>query len=144
MKKQHMTRRARVEAAFARAIERSYRIFGERVPPADRIAMRAASLVERIPAGFIPTGIKPPIPPVRPTPSQLAAIARAQARVVARHKQAYQQIQGGSMSKPSKKRGRPGTHPGGVTWNERRRQFQTQKGGRSAFNRSMISKRRKV
>ena len=142
--KKRQTRRARVEAGFARAIERSYRIFGERVPPADRIAMRAASLVERIPAGFIPTGIKPPIPPVRPTPSQLAAVARTRARVVARHKQAYQQIQEGSMSKPSKKRGAGGTHPGGVTWRDRRQQFQTQKGGRSVFNRSMISKRRKV
>lgn len=141
MKKQHMTRRARVEAVFARAIERSYRIFGERVPPEDRIAMRAASLVERIPAGFIPTGIKPPIPPVRPTPSQLAAIARAQARVSMQ----YQIRQEGSMSKPSKKRSnRSGTRPGAVTWNERRRQFQKQGAGRVVFSRAMISKRRKV
>lgn len=48
------------------------------------------------------------------------------------------------MAKPSKKRGRSGIHPGGVSWNDRRRQFQTQKGGRAVFNRSMTMRRRKV
>jgi hypothetical protein len=48
------------------------------------------------------------------------------------------------MAKPSKKRGQSGAHPGEVSWNDRRRQFQTQKGGRAVFNRSMVTKRRKV
>lgn len=48
------------------------------------------------------------------------------------------------MSKPSKKRGQSGAPPGATSWNARRRQFQTQKGGRAVFNRSMILKRRKV
>lgn len=48
------------------------------------------------------------------------------------------------MAKPSKKRGRSGARPGAVTWNDRRRQFQRQGAGRVVFNRSMISKRRKV
>lgn len=48
------------------------------------------------------------------------------------------------MAKPSKKRGRFGAHPGEVTWNDRRRQYQGRGGGRVVFNRNMISKRRKV
>lgn len=48
------------------------------------------------------------------------------------------------MAKPSKKRGRFGTHPGAATWNDRRRQYQARGAGRVVFNRSMISKRRKV
>ena len=48
------------------------------------------------------------------------------------------------MSKPSKKRGRAGVRPGAVSWNARRRQFQTQKGGRAVFNRAMTMRRRKV
>ena len=48
------------------------------------------------------------------------------------------------MAKPSKKRGQSGAYPGAVSWSGRRRQFQSQKGGRAIFNRSMISKRRKV
>jgi hypothetical protein len=48
------------------------------------------------------------------------------------------------MAKPSKKRGAGGARPGAISWNTRRQQFQTQKGGRAVFNRSMVSKRRKV
>ena len=50
-----------------------------------------------------------------------------------------------SMAKPSKKRGRSGIHPGGVSWNDRRRQFQGRGCGRVVFNRAMLfSKRRKI
>ena len=50
------------------------------------------------------------------------------------------------MAKPSKKRCRGGSrYPGGVTWNDRRRQFQGRGCGRVVFNRAMLfSKRRKI
>jgi hypothetical protein len=31
-----------------------------------------------------------------------------------------------------------------MTWNDRRQQFQTQKGGRAQFNRAMVYRRRKI
>ena len=36
------------------------------------------------------------------------------------------------------------TRPGALTWNDRRQQFQTQKGGRAQFNRAMVYRRRKI
>lgn len=41
-------------------------------------------------------------------------------------------------------RGGVHTRPGALTWNDRRRQFQTQKGGRPVFNRAMVYRRRKI
>jgi hypothetical protein len=31
-----------------------------------------------------------------------------------------------------------------MSWNDRRQQFQTQKGGRAQFNRAMVTRRRKI
>lgn len=106
------TRREEATVRFGKAIASCYQICGQLVPPRDRIAMRAATMLERAAGmGFIPTSLK------------------------------KKEV---GMAKPSKKQGRYASRPGAVTWNDRRRQFQAQKGGRSVFNRSMISKRRKV
>ena len=41
-------------------------------------------------------------------------------------------------------RGEVRKYPDGVGWNDRRQQFQTQKGGRAQFNRAMVYRRRKI
>ena len=41
-------------------------------------------------------------------------------------------------------RGELRKYPDGMSWNDRRQQFQTQKGGRAQFNRAMVTRRRKI
>ncbi len=41
-------------------------------------------------------------------------------------------------------RGEARKYPDGMSWNDRRQQFQTQKGGRAQFNRAMVTRRRKI
>ena len=41
-------------------------------------------------------------------------------------------------------RGEVQKYPDGMSWNDRRQQFQTQKGGRAQFNRAMVYRRRKI
>lgn len=41
-------------------------------------------------------------------------------------------------------RGEVRKYPDGMSWNDRRQQFQTQKGGRAQFNRAMVTRRRKI
>ncbi len=48
-----------------------------------------------------------------------------------------------AIRKP-RRRGEARNLPGALTWNDRRQQFQTQKGGRTVFNRAMVSRRRKI
>jgi hypothetical protein len=48
-----------------------------------------------------------------------------------------------AIRKP-RRRGEARSHPGAMTWNDRRQQFQTQKGGRAQFNRAMTYRRRKI
>ena len=48
-----------------------------------------------------------------------------------------------AIRKP-RRRGEARNLPGALTWNDRRQQFQTQKGGRAQFNRAMVYRRRKI
>lgn len=48
-----------------------------------------------------------------------------------------------AIRKP-RRRGETRNIPGTMTWNDRRQQFQTQKGGRAQFNRAMVYRRRKI
>ena len=41
-------------------------------------------------------------------------------------------------------RGEVRKYPDGMSWNDRRQQVQTQKGGRAQFNRAMVYRRRKI
>ncbi len=43
-----------------------------------------------------------------------------------------------------RERGEVRRYPVAMTWNDRRQQFQTQKGGRAQFNRAMVYRRRKI